>query len=447
MTRPRLILALAVLVAACGDSSGAGSQETETDASATTDASSSSSGTIDMGGGGIECGNGVVEAGEQCDGEAVGDMPCPEDCKYPEQTVLWEVLIDTDGGNDWPETVATTDAGDILIAGWTLGESNDGYVIKLDKHGNELWRSTLVSGTDTNGAGRVRVHPSGDLFAAGWSCGAQDKHWVARLDPDGGEIWFSDLLLADGVVGCPGVDMAWVPGPDALLTAEIIGPIGARGLVVKSVTSAGSVGDPVTLTADLAPPVRIEGGDQSVAFGLQSGPVGGTRWLLESRSHQLSPNWNVTNRSDAMDGAIDSVRDLELGTDGAVYGVGDQGDPASSYNLLVMKIEADGAEAWRHLFDSPDHMREQGTGVAVDEDGNVFVQGTLTSAANTIWLRKLGPGGDEIWTDVWTGEGMGGMTDDYGSDVDVDPQGFVIALGRTRTENGGYDILVRKIAP
>ncbi len=105
-------------------------------------------------------------------------------------------------------------------------------------------------------------------------------------------------------------------------------------------------------------------------------------------------------------------------------------------------------------------LAEEGTGVAVDAAGNVFVTGsfkgradfgpfTLTSAGDSdVFVTKLAPNGSVLWAKSW-----GGSTRDQGSDIAIDGGGNVISVGTTLrvvNSSGGVNFTgfeVRKFSP
>ena len=65
-----------------------------------------------------ECGNGIREFGEQCDGDAVAGIPCPNTCNFPPMTVLWEIQFDVDAASrDSVLALAGTPDGRVVAGG------------------------------------------------------------------------------------------------------------------------------------------------------------------------------------------------------------------------------------------------------------------------------------------------------------------------------------------
>jgi uncharacterized delta-60 repeat protein len=118
-------------------------------------------------------------------------------------------------------------------------------------------------------------------------------------------------------------------------------------------------------------------------------PDGDTAWL---------------RRLDFPPSADDKPTGLAVGPNGDIYVTGrSRNRPDSSrmsdWDIVAVRMTADGDTVWTRRFDGPPHKDDQGAGVAVDAEGCCFVAGkaTLEPPGTDIVLLKYGPDGDLVW--------------------------------------------------
>ena len=132
---------------------------------------------------------------------------------------------------------------------------------------------------------------------------------------------------------------------------------------------------------------------------------------------------------------------------GHVYGAVDFGNGASSSGqgvAYVAKLDPAGQGVWSQTFQSA-----LGFDLAADPCGNTVITGTfygdvdfgggpLDGVYNDLFLVKLGPDGEHLWS-----RQAGGEMDPFGSAVAIGPSGEVVLVGGLRTTvNLGGDPLV-----
>jgi hypothetical protein len=105
--------------------------------------------------------------------------------------------------------------------------------------------------------------------------------------------------------------------------------------------------------------------------------------------------------------SLDGAADIAVAADGSMYLTGSSavsGDAPS--DLLVLKLDADGTEAWRHT--RGDRAYDEGTSIALGADGSVYVLGVVDRPGFTggprvndtgpdLYLAKLSPAGEFAW--------------------------------------------------
>ena len=154
---------------------------------------------------------------------------------------------------------------------------------------------------------------------------------------------------------------------------------------------------------------------------------------------------------------IDRVSGVAIDEQGNVFVAGDTlgalvGSSNGSQDTWVRKYDPTGAVEWTRQFgtDALDDLSD----VATDTDGNVLLIGTTAGAlagpsagSTDVWLRKYNADGDIVWT-----RQFGTADDDVGSGTAADAEGNVIAIGGTEGtiatgSAGSADAWVRKYDP
>jgi len=126
---------------------------------------------------------------------------------------------------------------------------------------------------------------------------------------------------------------------------------------------------------------------------------------------------------------------------GNVYVNGEETVTGEGLNIWVRKYNSNGDVIWTRTYDGAAHQDDEGYGIAVDGNGNVYVTGYEWDAVEwaNIWVRKYDSDGDEVWTRDYDGGG-----DDKGYGIVVDGSGNVYVTGSEAVMWEGLNIWVRK---
>ena len=91
------------------------------------------------------------------------------------------------------------------------------------------------------------------------------------------------------------------------------------------------------------------------------------------------------------------------------------GRQTTSTDYFTIAYDSDGEELWMATWDSPYHMFDWASDVAVDSNGQVYVVGTIytDSQGEDIAILCYDSSGELLWTDIWSGED--GVSDFPGS--------------------------------
>lgn len=367
------------------------------------------------------CGNGVVEAGEDCDlgiGNEVGRQ-CTMRCVRPRcGDAIVDVdeacddgnLVDRDGcsssctDESRPLWISTFDSG-APGGEWfgAVAATPDGLVAVGDRSWSWPATAPLVVGFDREGRRRFE-----DLLWSGPGPGTASA--VAAIDGDGDGVVVGGSVADLGAVEHPAI---WRYEAD-----------GTRRYAIELEGLGGS--GTITAVVALAPDRVIVGGVHNPAVG------GETGWIGELDARDGTLRW-LTSLADRQ-----RLYDLALAPDGSLVGTGYS--TATGSKIWVGSFELDGSPRWVHIV-APEHYDywNRGASVVAAADGSIYAVGwaalgvheATSSIENEIWLGAFEADGTPRWTRTQRGpEG----TSSYASDVVLDAAGRPLVVGTIRTQ-------------
>jgi len=180
--------------------------------------------------------------------------------------------------------------------------------------------------------------------------------------------------------------------------------------------------------------------------------VGGSTYTLDDGRdawvRRYSPagatEWTQTFDGTAHDD--DEVRGIAIDPAGNVLVAGYVTTAAAQRDVWVRKYDSAGAMQWTRTAAGASNQDDEGHGIATDGDGNVLVVGYVWGGASQrdLWVRKYDSDGNELWTR--THDGPDG-TNDEGNGIAADSAGNVIVVGFQTDPALGRDVWVRKYDP
>lgn len=299
---------------------------TTSDSSSTTEASSTG---LDSTGPAVECGNGVVEEGEECDdGNVVDDDACYSNCTIP-FVELWTVTHDE--GNDDVAAAAVFDAeGNLYVLGYVQveGQGYDLWVRQYTPDGREGFTWTYGGAIGGDDLGRAMAwHPSGDLIVVGSeTTDTGDDILVMRFSP-----------VAQSTV--------WIDRHDGT-----------------------SMGIESTDEADFATGVAVDGDGNVLVSGTER--VDMQEFDIWLRKYDGDGNILWTQGHDGPVSGNDTADAVLVDGNGDVYLVGDEEVAANDPESWIRKYDTDGNELWTATV--PNVFFSRGV---IDGDGNPVLVG------------------------------------------------------------------------
>ena len=152
------------------------------------------------------------------------------------------------------------------------------------------------------------------------------------------------------------------------------------------------------------------------------------------------PLW--TNRFDGAANNHDDVRRAAVDASGNVYVTGLSYN-GNNYDIATLKYSSDGTPLWTNVFNGSGNGEDQPEGMAVDASGNVYVTGMSWNGNDFDYVTlKYSAAGTQAWARYY--QGLEGGGHDEGTAVAVDAAGNVFVTGSSLSENGVYDYATLK---
>jgi cysteine-rich repeat protein len=360
----------------------------------------------------VECGNGYVEVGEDCDDG--NDDPldaCPNDCIFP-CSVEWELVRSgpTQESDVYGLAVAADGAGGSYAIGYqreitvdekgmqAIGEVST-LVVALDDTGMERWSTTLAAEALAVRPGAVAVDADGvpHVSVTREVMGGSTDVQVLRLAPEDGEVIWTHDIVAPVMDGDDEANaLAVAPDGTILVSATIavadddddawLRKLDADGAEVWTTSFDGpSEGQ---YSTDNAGPVAV-GSDGRVALLAQAYVdfSASPATLLVFDEDGGAPLFTWTPEDD---GGSQELTPIGVGfdADGNVYA--NYQRVTSQVRFWVVKLDTDGEEVW--LYDEAQFFE--------GADASVSAFGIGPTGPVLVGTHVVGDGGD-AWAEVW----------------------------------------------
>ena len=274
----------------------------------------------------------------------------------------WILRVSSDDGVTWSTVDDQTNVGDpsasldSLSADSTgnvyaAGATQAGWVIRKTSDGGAHWAEVDRFSSNFSGAyvtGIAASSAGAAVFACGYAFDSSSNiHWIMRMSADGGATWSTaDDFISTGNF------------PGAYATGVLIAPSGAVFATGAEIDDTGAANWTTRLSADggatwnTVDSYQFPGGDGSTAWGTAIG----------------------------------------VGADGAIYVVGDGGDPSlSGGSRWIVRKSVDLGLTWAtddsYLIDGG--QDSEPSALAVDSSGSVYVNGlAVDGAGNSHWITR-----------------------------------------------------------
>ncbi|MDM8554216.1 SBBP repeat-containing protein, partial [Desulfococcaceae bacterium HSG7] len=333
---------------------------------------------------------------------------------FIDPTLEWNTFMGS-AGNDRGFGIATDSSGNVYVSGTsdtTWGATpinahaggNDAFVAKLNGSGVLQW-NTFMGGSGDDKCYDIAADSSGNVYVTGYS----DATWGAPKNLYAGD---RDAFVAK------------LNGSGALQWHTFMGSSGrdySRGI-----------------TTDDSGNVYVSGESHYTTWGAT--PIdphpGGFSCFVAKLNGSGDLQWNTFMGS----GSVEVSNDIATDSSGNVYvigysykawGVSPKNSHAGDVDAFVAKLTPDGARLWNTFMGSTNI--DEGSGIAVDSSGNIYVIGYSDKAwgvspKNThtgggkhdAFVAKLTPDGARLWNTF-----MGSADGDFGKSLALDSSGNI----------------------
>jgi hypothetical protein len=345
-----------------------------------------------------------VEKGNPGDGDDIWTR------KYDKHgNVLWTSTYNSpNNSDDWGRGIAVDDNGNVYVTGVEyrddLGQLDNIWTRKYDPDGFEIWTSTYNSPANGWDHGKdIAVDSAGNVYVIGdeqrTDIGQDYNIWIRKYDPDGYELWTSTYNSPNN----------WYDKGCGIAVDD------AGNVYVTGYENRGDLG-------------------QSENIWTRKYDTDGFEiWTSTYNSPANSADWGLGI-------AVDSAGNVY------VTGFEDRSDLGQDDNVWTRKYDTDGYEVWTFTYNSPSNGYDQGRDVAVDSLGNVYVIGfeEVTGFLNyDIWTRRYDTDGNVLWTSSYNSPNNS-ADNGFGIAVDSNKNVYVTGFVNRSDLGEGENIWTRK---
>jgi PGF-pre-PGF domain-containing protein len=326
----------------------------------------------------------------------------------PNPINLWNRTINgPQNSSDYGRGVALDSFGNIYIVGgiWWTGSSEDIYLGKFNSSGNNLWNVTLngiPSGFDE--AYGAAVYNNSDIYVVGGSDSFSNEDiYLGKFNSSGNNLWnrtingpqnswdegYSVAVDNNSNIYVVGASY-WAPG---LKDDIYLGKFNSSGSNLWNRTINGVKND-----YDEAYGVAVDNSSNIYVTGTTN--WSGTFDLYLGKFNSSGSNlWNFT--LNGPQSAYDQGTGIVIYNNSDIYVVGhSRWSSASSSDIYLGKFNSSGNNLWNVTINGPQNSWDSGSGIAVDNNSNIYIIGTSywsSDSSGDIYIGKFNSSGSNLW--------------------------------------------------
>jgi uncharacterized delta-60 repeat protein len=350
--------------------------------------------------------------------------------------------------------IATAPDGSVYGTGWSTGNfggvtnqgDEDAFVTKYSPSGSTIWTRMLGSTARDRGLS-ITTSSDGSVFVAGLTDGTLDGNvnqsrrvFVSKFSADGSTAWtklsgavvptpvdFKRMGLSTSADGYVYVGYSTTAGFDG----QAASGVGIDSFLTKMNTSDGStVWTSISGAAGVDRVADLEVGSDGSVFTV--GEENGNGYLRKFNSAGTIQFTSIMQGGSVQTKTNRTQTNIAIGSDGAVYASGNFGDGTGETRVKYLtKYFADGSIAWTKEFDAGAIK-----GMTVGTDGSVYLTGYSDQTVN----GDAAPGGADVLVLKFNADGSDGgrrtinlSGSDVGNAMTVGIDGSLYLGGETKT--------------
>jgi uncharacterized delta-60 repeat protein len=349
-------------------------------------------------------------------------------------------------GADTAWAIAVDDSGNVLVTGSTVGSGtgNDWTTIKYNPNGDTVWvRQYASPGIYNERPSSIAIGNSGDIYITGFTMSsnfgdyltikyspAGETLWTKRLD--GPENGF-DFATAITIDGAENIYVAGYTEGQAVLDYDYLtvkyDPSGNQQWARVYNSALNRRDEAKAIGVDWLGNVYVTGSSNTLGSAnydyttIKYSPPGDFRWAM-----------NYNGPADS----TDMVNALVLDDSGNIFVTGSSIGTGTSTDFATIKYTPLAETVWIRRYNSPANDSDEGSAIAVDNWGNVYVTGSSKGSVTgyDYTTIKYSPLGETLWTRTYNGPAN---NNDIANGIKVDAQGNVYATGYSESTGTGYD--------
>ncbi|HET6464675.1 MAG TPA: SBBP repeat-containing protein, partial [Nitrospiria bacterium] len=377
--------------------------------------------------------------------------------KYdPNGNQLWVARYNGPGNDDdVANGIAVDGAGNVYVTGYSTGSGGANYdyaTIKYDSNGNQLWVARYNGpGNDDDVANGIAVDGAGNVYVTGYSRGSGSGYDYATIkyDSNGNQLWSARYNgpgnskdVANGLVLDSAGNVYVTGGSIGSGTGEDYATIkyNSSGTQVWAARYNGPGNND-----DVANVIVIDSTGNLYVTGSSIGSGTGEDYATIKYNSSGTQVWAARYNGPGNDDDVGNALDVD--DSGNVYVAGySKGSnthyddhyhgSVNDYDYATIKYDSNGNQSWVSRYDGPGNGDDIANGVAVDDDGNVYVTGSSlgSGTGEDIATVKYDSDGNESSEDRHNGTGDG---DDWGNSITKDHHGHVYVTGVSHDSDHG----------
>jgi hypothetical protein len=345
-----------------------------------------------------------------------------------------------------PQDIAADNSGNVYVTGSSIGEGtdNDYATVKYNSDGTLVWVARY-NGPENGGDGAYAMvlDAAGNVYVTGGSYGGDNSTdsvtikygpdsnvpaWVSRYNGPGNYSDGTGAIAVDdwGNVYVTGNSTDW-PYELDIITIKYDSSDGNEVWVARYDGPAGEDDGGSAILVDDSGNVYVTGSSAGV----------GTYADIVTVKYEPDGNEAWAARYNGPGNNYDSGASLAIDASGNVYVTGSSFGNGTNDDITTIKYDANGNEEWVARYDGP--ARDGGSEIVVDDSGSIYVSGTanltyLAATADYVTI-KYGPDSNvPEWVALWDGPDNRG---DMLADMALDDSGNVYVMGQANFFNPG----------